>query len=259
MLLVELTTAATLLGRAGPPAASAALAAPRTVIVTGGDTGLAARVRSGMDTAIAAVQGFWGDDWPERIRVQLTGTPAAFAAAAGIPVSADTAAVTVAAAVDPSRRHVAGQRIVLAPGAARLSPGALQIVVTHELFHYATRAVTALDAPRWLTEGVADYVARPAAPLPAGTALRLPTDADLDGPDRAAAYDRAWWFARFVAERYGPHRLRALYRNACGVDHADVDTAVRRTLGAGLPVVLAAWRQWGAQSAGGAIATDPPR
>lgn len=259
MLLTELIAGSAMIGRADRPVAPAS---PRTLTITGApdDTsGLAARVRASMDTAIAAVQQFWGTDWPERIRVQLTATGAEFAAAAGVPVSADTAAVTVAAVVDPSRGHVAGQRIVLAPGAARLSAGALQIVLTHELFHYATRAATALDAPRWLTEGVADYVARPATPVPDAAVLRLPTDADLDGPDRAGAYDRAWWFARFVAERYGPQRLRALYRDACGVDHTGVDRAVRRTLGAGLPVVLAAWRQWGGQPAGAANPTRPPR
>lgn len=34
-----------------------------------------------------------------------------------------------------------------------MSATALRIVLTHELFHYAARVDTALDAPRWLTEG----------------------------------------------------------------------------------------------------------
>ncbi|EUA23932.1 peptidase MA superfamily protein [Mycobacterium xenopi 4042] len=38
-------------------------------------------------------------------------------------------------------------------GAAAMSDAALRIVLRHELFHYAARADTALDAPRWLTEG----------------------------------------------------------------------------------------------------------
>ena len=49
-----------------------------------------------------------------------------------------------------------------------------------------------------------------------------PTDADLTrGPDRSLAYDRAWWFSRFVAEQYGTATLRALYVRACGHGHPD--------------------------------------
>ena len=97
-------------------------------------------------------------------------------------------------------------------------------MLTHELFHYAARADTALDAPRWLTEGVADFVARPPAPVPADALpvpLTLPSDADLDtpGPQRSLAYDRAWWFARFVADTYGAPKLRELYLATCGVGH----------------------------------------
>ena len=53
---------------------------------------------------------------------------------------------------------------------------------------------------------------------------QLPTDADLDtaGATRTLAYDRAWWFARFVADRYGTDALRRLYVRACGPGHPDV-------------------------------------
>ena len=122
----------------------------------------------------------------------------------------------------------------------------MRIVVRHELFHFASRATTAADAPRWLTEGVADFVGRPATPRPAdaATLAELPTDAELSGPDQSRAYDRAWWFSRFVAEAYGTPTLRALYVRACGPGHPDAGTAVRDTLGADLPRVLALWRQW---------------
>ncbi|WP_448400890.1 hypothetical protein [Mycolicibacillus trivialis] len=207
------------------------------------------RVGAEIGPATGAVEEFWGRDWTHRIVVQATATPAEFRAAVGAPVAPDTAAVAIATRVDPARRTAEGQRIVLAPGAAAMSDAALRIVLRHELFHYATRAVTALDAPRWLVEGVADYVARAGdrdAPVPVGTELRLPTDAELDGPgpDRADAYDRAWWFARFVADRYGPQRLRALYAAACGVDHPGLPDAVHATLGVGLPQLLEQWQRW---------------
>lgn len=211
---------------------------------------LLARVAAHIGPAVAAVEEFWGNGWPHRITVVATATPAEFAATANAVVAADTAAVTVADSVDPQRRLAVGQRIVLAPGAAEMTDAALRIVLGHELFHYATRAETALDAPRWLTEGVADFVARPPAPVPPGALgtpgifVRLPSDAELDGPDRTLAYDRAWWFARFVADDYGAARLRALYRAGCGVGHADPATAVRQTLGTDLPDLLARWQHW---------------
>ena len=74
----------------------------------------------------------------------------------------------------------------------------------------------------------------------------LPTDAELSdaGPAGSLAYDRAWWFTRFVADVYGSDTLQALYLRACAPGHPDAATAVRDTLGADLPTVLAGWRHW---------------
>ena len=74
---------------------------------------------------------------------------------------------------------------------------------------------------------MADFVARPPDAAAPGRAAarhaRCPSDADLDtpGPPRSLAYDRAWWFARFVADSYGRRPLRRLYVAACGPGHAD--------------------------------------
>ncbi|MGZ4512843.1 MAG: hypothetical protein ACXVX4_16265, partial [Mycobacterium sp.] len=124
-----------------------------------------------------------------------------------------------------------------------------RIVLTHELFHYAARADTAPDAPRWLTEGVADFVARPQTPVPADALpvpLTLPSDADLDAPgsQRSLGYDRAWWFARFVADTYGPAKVHDLYLAVCGVAHTDVPSAVRDVLATDSPGLLVRWHEW---------------
>jgi hypothetical protein len=229
--------------------------ADRTVRMTnlGGpqSAALLSRVAANIGQAVDAVEAFWGTDWPRDIAVVAAGSQRQFEteAGGGPPAQwADIAAVAVADGVDPARRITIGQRIVFAPGAAGMSESALRIVLSHELFHYAARADTALDAPRWLTEGVADYVARPATPLPEPTPIptTLPSDADLAAPgaQRSQAYDRAWWFARFVADTRGAATLRALYLAACGVGHSDLSTAVQDVLGTDMAGVLADWQQW---------------
>ena len=194
------------------------------------------RIAGELDATAAAVTAFWGPDWPRDIVVIATETDEQFRVL-GFD-GPDIAAATTA------------DGIVFAPGAAAMSPDSLRIVLRHELFHYAARAHTAADAPRWLAEGVADYVGRPATPVPgpgaAATLARLPTDADLDavGPQRSAAYDQAWWFSRYIAARYGPATLKALYLRASEPGHPDVAAAVADTLGTGLDGVLAGWRDW---------------
>ena len=251
LLITELICALLLLGRsdipAGPtlatpaslttPTAAAtveALSDGRTVrlIGLGGQRsdGLLARIGAEMDGAAAAVTAFWGAAWPREVTIVVAATDEQFAAMGGGDLH--TAATTTA------------ERITFAPGAAQMSNTSLRIVLRHELFHYAARAATAADAPRWLTEGVADFVARPAAAPPRGAVMALPTDAELSGPGGALAYDRAWWFSAFVADRYGAAALRDLYGRACGPGHPDVAAAVRDTLGVDLESVLVQWRQW---------------
>jgi hypothetical protein len=214
---------------------------------------LLSRVAADIGTAVNEVEAFWGTDWSREITVVAAGSDEQFRTAAGGGTAsqwADIAAVTVADSVDPVRRATVGQRIVFAPGAANMTAAALQIVLAHELFHYAARVDTAPDAPRWLTEGVADFVARPNSPVPDVPALlkpqSLPSDADLDtpGPQRSLAYDRAWWFARFVADSYGKAKLRELYLAVGGAGHAEESTAARDVLGTDSADLLVRWQQW---------------
>ncbi len=260
MLVAQLIAAIAVVLDAPPhPARSSApslvVAAGRTVrlVNQGGAAGrlLLNRVAADIGSAVDAVVSFWGADWSSDITVVATGSDSQFAAeAGGGPAAqwADIAAIAVADRVDPARRTATGQRIVFAPAAATMSERSLRIVLTHELFHYAARRDTAVDAPRWLTEGVADFVARPqtTVPRPAQLPTALPSDADLDvpGPQRSLAYDRAWWFSRFVADSYGPVTLRRLYQAACGVGHADVPTAVREVLGTDTAELVGRWQQW---------------
>lgn len=270
MLIAELIAAACVLirpvGALPVPDAPAASEAGTLVVGDGrtvrlhnpggaGAEELLARVAANIGSAVDAVEAFWGTDWSHDIVVVATGSERQFDVEVGaVPDGwpTDIAAVAVSERVDPARRLAVGQRIVFAPGANTMSDSALRIVLGHELFHYAARADTALDAPRWLTEGVADFVGRPSERRPEATTASprwpavLPSDAELDapGPQRSLAYDRAWGFARFVADAYGPAQLRELYLRACGTGHVDPATAVRDVLGIGLPELLARWQQW---------------
>lgn len=263
----ELIGATLLTGQERPalPAPAAARSEPATTITPLGDRvvrlislggseadRLLSRVSADLGGAVDAVVNFWGSDWTHDVVVVAIGSDEQFQQAAGGGLASqwtDIAAVTVAGRVDPVARTMADARILLAPGASHMSAEALRIVLSHELFHYAARVDTALDAPRWLTEGVADFVARPQTavdPDAAASTLSMPTDDDLDtpGPQRARAYDRAWWFARFVADTYGPAKLRDLYMAACGVGHADLPTAIGETLGIDEAGLLPRWQRW---------------
>lgn len=196
-----------------------------------GGAALLDRISAELPGATSAVTAFWGEQWPREVLIAVAGTPEQFASLAG--GTTDIAATTTA------------DRIMFAPGAAAMTDDDLRIVLRHELFHYAARADTAADAPTWLTEGVADFVGRPVSAAPPVPAGQLPTDAELAtaGPDRSAAYDRAWSFATYIADTYGADGLRALYLKACGHGHPDFATAVSAALGVELPAVLAGWQQ----------------
>lgn len=208
----------------------------------------AQRVTAEIGLAVDAVVAFWGDDWRRDIVVDVTATEAQFAAAlAGTGVEsafAGMAAVAVATWVDPANGTADGQRIVFAPAMAGVGDSGLRLVLRHELFHYAARTQTALDAPVWVTEAVADFVARP--PQPTDVVAQLPADADFLGPEpaRSRAYDQAWSFARFVADRYGVAALRQFYVRAAGAGHTDVASALREVLGASTSELLEQWADW---------------
>ncbi|MGE2833502.1 peptidase [Mycobacterium sp. SMC-4] len=187
---------------------------------------LLASIAAELPAAVDAVSAFWGPQWRSDIEIVVAGSADQFATlAAGGP---DVAATTTA------------DRVMFSPAAGSMSDEDLRIVLRHELFHYAARPATAADAPVWLTEGVADYVARPLVPTPARPAA-LPTDAELSAPGagRSAAYDRAWQFASFVAATFGADKLRQVYVAACGPGHRDVATAVRDVLGVDLKTLTA--------------------
>ena len=113
----------------------------------------------------------------------------------------------------------------------------------HEMTHVATRSISVVAPPIWLSEGFADYVAYQASPVPTAVVASdvlddvrdgeiprtLPTGDDFDAShgDISAAYEGAWLACRMIAERYGEKKLVALY------------AAVTDSSGAGYPEEIA--------------------
>jgi hypothetical protein len=110
-------------------------------------------------------------------------------------------------------------RVVVRDGA----PPAPDTLV-HELVHAAAYPVAA-RAPVWLHEGLAEWVAhgRGARRAVAGTDGRLPTDAELAGPEPQVSYGEAESAVAFLAAARGadaPWRLLARIGAGAGEDEA---------------------------------------
>ncbi|KAF0970459.1 hypothetical protein [Gordonia sp. YY1] len=222
-----------------------------------------ANLRRLLPDAVDAVTAFWGDSWDRRAVLVATSTPKEFdeLVAPGRGVTGTAAAATVYSRVDFPRRTATGQRIVFTPAADDLAAPTLAVVLRHELTHVAARAQTALDAPLWITEGVAEYVGRKgtytrlpdAAPdltqaVRAGnTPTALPDDAAfaVDGQNSQIAYQSAWSMAAYVADRYDEARLKRLYLGVAATsDPARQDAAIRAALGVGRDELVAGWGRW---------------
>ncbi|WP_316573306.1 peptidase MA family metallohydrolase [Nocardia canadensis] len=213
--------------------------------------------------AIADVSTAWGTDWNRAPVIVVAGTPTEFTAltrAAGASTGADVAAVSLTGSYAPGTRPT-DQRIVFNPDARRrVGDEGMATLLRHELTHVATRAATADGAPLWLVEGYAEYVAQRTgastfsqiAPT-LTTRLRagaLPTDligdADFTGTDAPYAYESAWSACAFLADRYGPAALTALYKRlATGPQSAATqDAAFAAVLGTSRTDLLDGWRAW---------------
>lgn len=226
-------------------------------------------LRRELPAAVDAVSDFWGDSWDRRAVIVATATDDEFSALVpdGRAATDTAAAATVYSSVDLVQRTATGQRIILTPAVRDLAPPTLAVVLRHELTHVAARTSTALDAPLWITEGVAEYVGRKgtytrfadAAPdltatvragaVPAGP----PADADfaMDGQTSQVAYQSAWSLAAYVADRFDEVRLKKMYVGvaASAVPTAQ-DAAIASSLGLTRAELLAGWQRWLVRQAG---------
>jgi hypothetical protein len=161
--------------------------------------------------------------------------------------------------------RVLGNRVIVNPAVVKKYDTLnLQVVVSHEMTHVATRKV-GTGVPLFLVEGFADYTAlRPVdAPLritrPAlRAAVRagrfrgtLPSDDDLRGSDATVAYDEGSTFCLWIARTFGEDKVEKLYRSFA--DEAKptpevVDQRLRQVLGVSRATAQSRWAAFVRQS-----------
>ena len=177
---------------------------------------------------------------------------------------------------------VASQRVVVVgPAFTALDAEQQRQTVTHELTHAALATVTSGRVPAWLSEGMAMYVSGDRR-TGQGTALSgVPHLRSLSAPDamgrlegdrQSAAYAVASAAAFLIADRYGRHRLVALYeafdrddlpgragnpaltdaalRKVLGTSLERLDRAARAALGS--PLIVPRGSRWHVRGAGSA-------
>jgi hypothetical protein len=223
------------------------------------------RLNAAVDAAVPVVTGVWGTDWARQVAVLVPASDQELAALVGSGSAlTDVSAVAAFDAQDPADGTRSGPRLVLNPDTlAALTPAGLSVVLQHEITHIASAAATGQASPRWLVEGLAEYVGNlgSAQPVPnAASELRkevaggtLPSA--LPGDDEFApggsrvpqAYEEAWLACRLIAQRAGQAGLVRLYRlvgASADVSATAVAAALRQVLHESSAEFTALWRDY---------------
>ena len=238
------------------------------VLVLGHPTslGLMREVAQQAADAIPRVSAVWGRDWPRRVVVLLPSSQHELAQI--IDDSGDLSQIAAVASAEvqdcPGPPNPVGYRVAINPrNWGKLSPLGRRVVLTHEMTHVATRAVTGSCTPTWLVEGFADYVGYLGTGVPmtvvaqelatdvrAGRVPKhLPLDSDFDGDNKqlAQAYEGAWMAAHMVVDRWGQRMLVRLYREV-GSSKDDPDkamsAAIRKLLHMSYGRFVSDWRAY---------------
>jgi hypothetical protein len=221
----------------------------RTLVVHHpGQEALAARLLRVAERAYGQVGTAWTGRWERKAVILVPRDEAEAERLVGAPDLARVAAVASSSVESGAAERVLGNRIVVnSTNVLRYDPLNLQILLTHEMTHVATRTLGD-GVPLLLVEGFADWAAlQPtgypfAATRPALTRRvragrfdgTLPSDREFRGRDAAVAYDEGSAFCLWVAETFGAPKLRALYRAFAGSrppTATTLDRGFRRVLG----------------------------
>jgi hypothetical protein len=234
----------------------------RTLIVHHpGHEGLAQRLLGVADRAYAQVDVAWTGGWERRAVILVPRDQDEAERLVGARNLSRVAAVASSSVESGAAERVLGNRIVVnTDNVVRYNGLTLQILVTHEMTHVATRTLG--DAvPLLLVEGFADWAALKPVGLPFDVTRpalnaavdngrfdgRLPADPDFRGPDAAVAYDEGSAFCLWVASTYGTGKLQALYRKFRGsgrTHEGELNQGFRSVLGISRQTAERRWAAW---------------
>lgn len=235
------------------------------VIGSASDEPELARLAGAAEIAIPRVTAVWGRHWSQRVVIQWPASVKEMAAITGDDGDLHRIAAVTTSETSATAGFVpVGDRVTLNPKVwPETSTVGAEVILTHELTHVASRNDTSIATPKWLSEGLADYVGYLSLDLPPtelandltslvqhGRQPRgLPSNADFDGanPHIGLAYQSGWMACRYVVTRYGLPRLLRFYRvigrSVFGSDQA-ITHALRTVLHTSAGRFLAGWRQY---------------
>jgi hypothetical protein len=232
----------------------------RTLIVHHpGQEVLARRLLRVADKGYGQVGAAWTGRWERKAVILVPRDKREAERLVGARDLSRVAAVASSSVESGAAERVLGNRIVVnTANVSGYNELNLQILITHEMTHVATRTLGD-GVPLLLVEGFADWAAlkplgypfrvtRPAlARLGSRFDGALPRDAEFRGPQAAVAYDEGSAFCLWVAETAGPAKLQALYRQFAGSDpptSAQLDRGFRRALGISRRTAEGRWAAW---------------
>jgi hypothetical protein len=220
----------------------------RTLIVYHpGDEALARKLLRVADRAYTQVDAAWIGPWERKAVILVPKDQQEAEELVGASDLSRVAAVASSSVESGASERVLGNRIVVnTDNVERYNDLNLQVLITHEMTHVATRTLGD-GVPLLLVEGFADWAALKPLGYPLAVTRpnlarrvradrfdgRLPGDGEFRGPDAAVAYDEGSAFCLWLADTYGPGKLRALYRQFRGSDppsEAEFDRGFRRVL-----------------------------
>ena len=127
---------------------------------------------------------------------------------------------------DATAGQFAGTRVVINPANFNPSSSFNRLLIRHELTHVALAERTGPLTPRWLSEGMAEWVSHSGSDLPTTTLAGplpflvekegvpdyLPLDSDFGYIGEAGVgYASGWLLCRYVAQRWGDRKLLELF------------------------------------------------
>lgn len=218
-----------------------------------------------VDRAVPRVDSVWSHEWSRRVLLVVTRTEDEMASLlGGRPAMYRQLAAVTRGELGAAEGTAAADRVLVNPKAyAELSGVGRRVIMGHEITHVAVRSRTQDWTPKWLSEGLADYVGYLGSGLPTDViaqelaqdvrAGRVPTQLPRNGSFGTTnsrlpqTYEMSWLACKMIVERYGGRDTLVEFFRVVGTPGGDgsvVDRAFRDVLDTTPAAFTKAWRQY---------------